>query len=124
MALLQVNFFSDALKRTVPMQVILPADKIGPNGPVPVPEHGYKTLYLLHGLLGNCSDWTANTRIQQLAEEKNLAVVMPSGDNSFYIDHPMPNCAYGEFIGKDLVHRENDGEGDSPFQGVGNEGDL
>ena len=40
MALLQVNFFSDALKRTVPMQVILPADKIGPKGPVPVPENG------------------------------------------------------------------------------------
>lgn len=102
MALLQVTFVSNTLKRAVPLTVILPVDKIfaDPTQDSPAP---FKTLYLLHGLLGNCSDWTANTRIQQLAEEKNLAVVMPSGDNSFYIDQPMPNCAYGEFIGKELV---------------------
>ena len=103
MALLQVNFFSDALKRTVPMQVILPADKIGPKGPVPVPENGYKTLYLLHGLFGNYTDWVCNTRIQQWAEAQDLVVVMPSGDNSFYVDWKMPNSNYGKFIGEELV---------------------
>ena len=103
MALLQVNFFSDALKRTVPMQVILPADKVGPNGPIPVPENGYKTLYLLHGLFGNYTDWVSNTRIQQWAEAHDLAVVMPSGDNSFYVDWKMPNSNYGRFIGEELV---------------------
>ena len=104
MALLQVNFFSDALKRTVPMQVILPADKIGPKGPVPVPENGYKTLYLLHGLFGNYTDWVCNTRIQQWAEAQDLVVVMPSGDNSFYVDWKMPNSNYGKFIGEELVN--------------------
>ena len=67
MALLQVNFFSDALKRTVPMQVILPADKIGPNGPVPVPEPGYKTLYLLHGLHGDAGSWLQYSNIARYA---------------------------------------------------------
>ena len=57
MALLQVNFFSDALKRTVPIHVILPADKVGPNGLMPIPEGGFKTLYLLNGLFGNYTDW-------------------------------------------------------------------
>lgn len=103
MALIQVNFMSSTLKRTVPIQVILPVDKIfqgaGENK-TPAP---FKTLYLLHGLLGNYTDWVTNTRILQWAEAKNLAVVMPSGDNSFYIDQPTPNNDYGEFIGRELV---------------------
>ena len=86
MALIQVNYSSKALFRTVPMNVILPADRFDAdtdrylNGK----ERKYKTLYLLHGLLGNYTDWVSQTRIQKWAEERNLAVVMPSGDNSFY----------------------------------------
>ena len=38
----------------------------------------YETLYLLHGLLGNYTDWVTRTRIQEWAEAKNLVVVMPS----------------------------------------------
>ena len=30
-------------------------------------------------------------------------MVMPSGDNSFYVDRPDANNNYGEFIGKELV---------------------
>lgn len=85
------------------MQVILPVDKIfGGNTPATEPKP-FKTLYLLHGLLGNYTDWVANTRILQWAEAKNLAVVMPSGDNSFYVDHQLPNNNYGQFIGQELV---------------------
>ena len=32
-------------------------------------DHKYKTLYLLHGLLGNYTDWVSQTRIQKWAEE-------------------------------------------------------
>ncbi|MBR2828946.1 MAG: acetylesterase, partial [Solobacterium sp.] len=84
MALIQVNYLSKALFRTVPVQVILPVDRISfetmDYEPV---QRKFKTLYLLHGLLGNYTDWVSGTRIQRWAEEKNLAVVMPSGDNSF-----------------------------------------
>ena len=102
MALIQVNFVSSCLKRTVPLQVILPVDKIFGDG-TPSEPKPFKTLYLLHGLLGNYTDWVTNTRILQWAEGKNLAVVMPSGDNSFYIDHQIPNNNYGQFIGRELV---------------------
>ncbi len=104
MALLQVNFLSKALFRTVPLNVILPSDKIDYRtfGYANGPEHSFKTLYLLHGLLGNYTDWVSGTRIQRWAEEKNLAVIMPSGDNAFYIDKA-PGNAYSEFIGKELV---------------------
>ncbi len=103
MALIQVNFVSSCLKRTVPLQVILPVDKIFEDSSESMEPKPFKTLYLLHGLLGNYTDWVANTRILQWAEAKNLAVIMPSGDNSFYVDQQIPNNNYGEFIGKELV---------------------
>lgn len=103
MALLHVNLFSDALKRTVPIHVILPADKVGPKGLLPIPENGFQTLYLFNGLFGNYTDWLYNTRVKQWAEDRNLAVVMPAGDNSFYVDRPQPGCQYGQFVGQELV---------------------
>ncbi|WP_022749804.1 alpha/beta hydrolase [Lachnobacterium bovis] len=105
MALIQVNYLSKALFRTVPLNVILPVDRFDAdtdrylNGP----ERKYKTLYLLHGLLGNYTDWVSQTRIQKWAEEKNLAVVMPSGDNAFYFNSRTPWNDYGTFIGQELV---------------------
>ena len=105
MALIHVNYLSKALFRTVPLQVILPVDKISfETMDYSVDKDcKFKTLYLLHGLLGNYTDWVSGTRIQRWAEEKNLAVVMPSGDNSFYVNGITPNNDYGEFIGKELV---------------------
>lgn len=103
MALLQVNFMSKTLMRNIPMQVILPVDKFTMPGMPARKEKPFKTLYLLHGLFGNYTDWLSGTRIQRWAEEKNLAVVMPSGDNSFYVDQPASGNFYGEFIGRELI---------------------
>ena len=102
MALIQVNYVSNALQRTVPLQVILPMDKLTPDGKFPA-EKKFKTLYLLHGYLGNYTDWVSGTRIQRWAEERDLCVVMPSGDNSCYVDRPETGNCYGQFIGEELV---------------------
>lgn len=102
MALIQVNYVSSALQRTVPVQVILPVDKLMPDGKLPA-EKKFKTLYLLHGFLGNYTDWVSGTRIQRWAEERDLCVVMPSGDNAFYVDRSETGNCYGQFIGKELV---------------------
>lgn len=103
MAILQVNFNSKSLMKSVPILVILPTDKEPSPGMPFVEDKPYKTLYLLHGIYGDYMNWLSHTRIQKWAEEKNLAVVMPSGDNSFYVDNPRPGNFYGEFIGKELV---------------------
>lgn len=103
MALLHVNFISKTLMRTVPIQVILPVDKLVFPGISAREDKPYKTLYLLHGLFGNYTDWVSGTRIQKWAEEKDLVVVMASGDNSFYLDQPASGNNYGEFIGQELV---------------------
>ena len=105
MALIEMNYLSKALFRTVPVYVILPADRFDADTDRYLNEkdHKFKTLYLLHGLLGNYIDWVSETRIQKWATEKNLAVVMPSGDNSFYFKSRTPWNDYGTFIGEELV---------------------
>ena len=103
MALIQVNFLSESLMRTVPINVILPVDKLTKPGMPKREEKPFKTLYLLHGIFGNYTDWVNGTKIQRWAEEKDLAVVMPSGDNMFYVDQKASHNYYGEFIGKELV---------------------
>lgn len=102
MALIQVDFVSQCLMRIVPMQVILPVDR-HPLSKAEQKRKPFKTLYLLHGIFGNHTDWVTNTRIQKWAEAKNLAVVMPAGDNAFYLDYPETGNLYGEFIGRELV---------------------
>lgn len=97
MALMQLEFKSKALKRTVTANVILPVEKF--RGP-------YPTLYLLHGLTDNYNGWLSYTRIRLWAESTGLAVVMPSGENSFYMDILVKDgCLgdFGEYVGRELV---------------------
>lgn len=102
MAFLTVNLMSKCLMRTVSVNVILPVDKFDCPG-MSKEEKPFKTLYLLHGVMGSYVDWVNGTRIQRYADEHDLAVVMPSGDNAFYVDQPLSHNYYGEFIGRELV---------------------
>ena len=103
MAFIQMNLLSKSLMRTVPVNVILPANKMLPPGAPEREEKPWPTLYLLHGIFGNYTDWVCGTRIQRYAEENDLVVVMPSGDNAFYVDQPAANNFYGQFVGEELV---------------------
>ncbi len=42
------------------------------------------------------------SRIYGIAQQYNLVVILPSGENSFYVDHPS-GAAYGEYIGEELI---------------------
>ncbi|MFS0752715.1 alpha/beta hydrolase [Oceanobacillus sp. 1P07AA] len=77
MAYLQCEFSSEVLSRTMTMSVILPQGN---------EKKEYTTLYLLHGFSDNGNIWMRNTSIERYALEKNIAVVMPSVDNSYYTD--------------------------------------
>lgn len=103
MAFVTLNFFAKSLLRPVTVNVVIPSDKMVFPG-MPVPEKKpFKTLYLLHGVFGNYTDWVNGTRIQALANNKNLCVVMPCGDNKFYTNSDQSGDRYGDFIAKDLV---------------------
>lgn len=101
MAIIQVDLTSECLQRMVPIRVILPVEKLA--GEDPAERGGFPTLYLLHGVTGNCTDWLMRTNILRYAEAKGLAVVMPSGENGFYVDHLKSHSHYGQFIGRELV---------------------
>ena len=98
-----MNIMSQSLMRTVPVNVILPVDKLVFPGMPQREEKPYKTLYLLHGVFDNHIAWVNGTNIQRWAEENDLVVVMPAGDNMFYVDQEASHNYYGEFVGKELV---------------------
>lgn len=98
MAILQATVFARSLMRNVSLTIILPVDKLMAGT-----EPDYPTLYLLHGLYGNTLDWITNTRINRWAMERNLCVVMPSGENSFYLDDPDHFDLWSRFVGQELV---------------------
>ncbi len=102
MALVNLEFFSISLKRTVTVNVIIPSDKVIDSKRV-LFEKPFKTLYLLHGYLGSNNDWLNNTRIKKWATDKNLVVVMPSGENKFYLDNFTTSEFFSKFIGEELV---------------------
>lgn len=107
MAFIQMNVMSEALLRTVNVNVILPIDKIQMPDQEDAPavrDSNFRTLYLLHGIFGSQVDWINGTKLQRWAEEKNLAVVMPAGENKFYVDRPVIHENFGRFIGDELVN--------------------
>jgi S-formylglutathione hydrolase FrmB len=61
-------------------------------------------LYLLHGLTGHYNDWIARTNIADYAAQYRLIVVMPEGNNSWYIDSAtVPTDKYESYILQELI---------------------
>ncbi|MCD8028805.1 MAG: acetylesterase [Erysipelotrichaceae bacterium] len=48
-------------------------------------------------------DWLSGTRIEKYAIEHHLAVIMPTGENAFYVDSQSGVRNYSQFVGKELV---------------------
>ena len=86
MAIIQCNFFSEALQCSTSMTVIMPQTDffIGVDSNVEQKKH--PTLYLLHGLSDDHTTWTRYTSIERYVTPLGLAVVMPSAGRSFYTD--------------------------------------
>ena len=104
MVLFRGDIKSKSLQRRTSISVILPADNVhflqDTEEIVPQP---YKTLYLLHGLYGSDDIILANTSIQKFAEDNGIAIVIPCGDNSFYLDNEKAHAYYGEYVGQELL---------------------
>ena len=103
MAIIDVSYFSNALMRHVVYKAVIPTDSPAVKDVAPNEMKPFKTLYLLHGIMGGHNDWVVNTRVASWAQHYNVAVIMPAGDNSFYVDQEAGHNYYGEFIGRELV---------------------
>ena len=104
MVLFRGDVKSKSLQRRTSISVILPADNIhflqDREEIVPQP---YKTVYFLHGLYGSDEIVLANTSIQKFAEDNGIAIVIPCGENSFYVDNEKAHAYYGEYVGQELL---------------------
>jgi S-formylglutathione hydrolase FrmB len=85
-----VQFHSTLINATLPYNVILPAD-YRQSGTT-----RYPVLYLLHGLGGHYSDWLTRTNVADYAAQYRMIIVMPEGNNSWYVDGAPVSSASGE----------------------------
>lgn len=90
-----VAFRSSALNRDMQYRVVLPATlAVGTRLPV---------LYLLHGGDGNYRNWS-NYSDAAIYAERGLILVMPEGDESYYMNAvTRPEDRYEDYIVNDLI---------------------
>lgn len=49
-------------------------------------EKKLPVMWLLHGFGGDCNDWSRYGSLELLAREKNMFIICPSANNSYYIN--------------------------------------
>jgi S-formylglutathione hydrolase FrmB len=78
MAFMECHFTSKVLDLSVSVNLLVPDDL----------QEGekLKVLYLLHGYMGNHTDWMRYTSIERYLWNHRMIVVMPSAMNSYYAD--------------------------------------
>ena len=90
-----VTFRSAALNRDMRYRVVLSAS-IAAGAKLPV-------VYLLHGGGGNFRDWSNDSDVAAFAE-RGLILVMPEGDDSYYMNAAeRPQDRYEDYIVNDLI---------------------
>lgn len=87
MAVISMDFESQYLAGRHMIHIILPdlPRSMDPRKYYPANKR-LKVLWLLHGTFGDSMDWLRRSKIELYAVEKNMAVVMPSGLNSNYVN--------------------------------------
>ncbi len=81
------DFPSDSLKTVARVVVLLPKPQASPFDLKTVPvSRTFPTLYLLHGAFDDGECWLWRTDLADLVDSLGLAVVIPSCQNSFYLD--------------------------------------
>ena len=104
MAFAEFKFRSKELCRYVPFNMILPNDT---SLEVREGNHHYdrepETLVLLGGYGNSEISWIYGTHIMDLAAKYNLAVILPAGENSFYLDGTGKGNTYCRYVGMELV---------------------
>ncbi len=96
MARFNINFYSHSLCRDVSFHMFIPND---PRG-VETEDKKMKTVFYLHGYTG-CADYFWN--LTDLAEKYHFAMVMPNGENSFYLDGEATGDKYCTYVGEELI---------------------
>ena len=90
-------FHSTSLNRDMHYRVLLPRDYSAGT-------QRFAVLYLLHGLYGDYTNWTSNTKLTQYAEPLALVIVMPDAGDSWYTNSAtVPEDRFEDYVVKDLI---------------------
>lgn len=103
MAIMEINFYSKMLKRSTTLMAVLPVDRLDRSFSKKHDVDNLRVLYLLHGYAGNHMDWLYGAQIVELSLKYNVAIFMPCGENSFYLDDEDREAYYSEYIGNELI---------------------
>ena len=103
MALIRADFYSEYLQRNVVLTAVIPVDKMDGDHRAKKRRGPYRTVYLLHGLFGQDVDWIDKTHVVETAEARDIALIMPSGEDGLYLNKPEINEWHGKFISEELV---------------------
>ncbi len=98
MAYLKIEYFSNALRRGTSFEMLIPNDSRD-NMYLEKPAKPMRALFLLHGYSGKAGNWVP----EELAYRYNIAVIMPSAENSFYLNGLSTGHAFQTMLGEELV---------------------
>lgn len=107
MTLCTATFTSQALGYDVDVTVFVPSMPNNEGRQRPYSEIyptglRHPVIYLLHGAMGSHSAWSRKSTVEAAAQAAALALVMPSGQKSFYVNAAVGGWRYFEFINEEL----------------------
>ena len=104
MAYFRIEYYSNALRRTTSFEMLIPNDTrlpLVPGGPAQEEkEKPMRTLFLLHGYTGKGDNWVP----YELPGKYNFAIVMPTAENSFYLNGLSTGHDFQALVGEELVN--------------------
>jgi S-formylglutathione hydrolase FrmB len=100
MADMRIKFLATSVQMQMHLGVFLPDAAIAASDSIPA--SGLKTLWLLHDAGGDDSDWMRLSMVEHYAQAAGVALIMPSMDNSMYMDMAYGGYPYFRYLTEDL----------------------
>lgn len=94
-----IEVMSQAMGRNIKNVVVMPEQYFDD-----VEDNKYPVLYLLHGADGCYNDWSRKADLHRLADQYNVIIVCPDGQDSWYFDSPIDSkMQFETYVSKELV---------------------
>lgn len=97
MSQIDIRFFSHSLNRYTSFKMYIPDDIRNYGGKYD--KENMKTLFILHGYTQDGTNWIPD----YIAEKYNFAVVIPNGENSFWLDGLSTGHNFCTYVGEELT---------------------
>ena len=100
MTMISMEYLSGAMMRHVRVQVILPHEEMHPDRSSEPP---WKTLYFFPGMTESAASVLQKVQLAAAAARYQTAIVMPDGENAFYMNNAKRKEYYENYVAEELV---------------------